>query len=54
MHKEKKSKAQGETFIVLKPDPAKRVDPRPNLHLDPKKILEIFFLIFQPNPNGRS
>ena len=52
MHKEKKSKAQGETFIVLKSDPAKRVDPRPNLHRDPKKNIRNFFLIYQPNPNG--
>jgi hypothetical protein len=47
IHKEKKSKAKG---IVLKPDPARRVDLEPGLHLDPKIKDLIFFLIFQPNP----
>jgi hypothetical protein len=50
MHKEKKSKAQGETFIVLKPDSAKRVDPRPNLHRDPKKNIRNFFFDISAKP----
>jgi hypothetical protein len=47
MHKEKKSKAKG---IFLKPILARRVDPEPGLHLDPKKKDLSFFFDISAKP----